>query len=336
MASTELKKLAAEEYTVGWVCAVHPELVAAKIFLDETHAGLEQVSKHDSNSYTLGRIGRHNVVVLVLSNMGTVPAATAVRNMAHTFPEIRFALMVGIGGGAPTKRNDIRLGDVVVSLPGDQHGGVVQWDFGKDTQARGFRRTGFLDQCPAALQTTIRDLRADHEIEGNGLEEAVEQVLQANPRLCKTYKRPDTQTDKLFMSEFVHREEYSDCSHCSSEKTHVLRRPNREEYEQTEVHYGLIASGNAVVKNALLRDSLASELGVLCFEMEAAGLMSHFPCLIIRGMCDYSDSHKNKQWQGYAAMIAAAYAKKVLLKVVPIAVQRERRVLEVLDEGTSF
>jgi len=69
------------------------------------------------------------------------------------------------------------------------------------------------------------------------------------------------------------------------------------------------------MKNALTRDRLAAEKDVLCFEMEAAGLMNHFPRLVIRGVCDYSDSHKNKEWQGYAAMAAAAYAKDLLHKV---------------------
>ncbi|CAG8342501.1 unnamed protein product [Penicillium nalgiovense] len=51
--------------------------------------------------------------------------------------------------------------------------------------------------------------------------------------------------------------------------------------------------------------------------MEAAGLMNDFPCLVIRGICDYADSHKNKEWQGYAAIAVAAYAKELVL-VVPI------------------
>jgi hypothetical protein len=51
---------------------------------------------------------------------------------------------------------------------------------------------------------------------------------------------------------------------------------------------------------------------VLCFEMEAAGLMNYLPCLVIRGICDYADSHKNKRWQGYAAAAAAAYARELL------------------------
>ena len=64
------------------------------------------------------------------------------------------------------------------------------------------------------------------------------------------------------------------------------------------------------------RDRVAKDLGVICFEMEAAGLMNSFPCLVIRGICDYADTHKNKRWQGYAAATAAAFTKE-LLGVVP-------------------
>ncbi|KAL4932883.1 uncharacterized protein BDV17DRAFT_279232 [Aspergillus undulatus] len=61
------------------------------------------------------------------------------------------------------------------------------------------------------------------------------------------------------------------------------------------------------------RDRVSSELGrVLCFEMEAAGLMNHFPCLVVRGIFDYADSHKNKDWQPYACATAAAYARELL------------------------
>ena len=97
------------------------------------------------------------------------------------------------------------------------------------------------------------------------------------------------------------------------------------------IHYGLIASGNQLMKNALVRDRLTAEKEVLCFEMEAAGLMNHFPCLVIRGICDYSDSHKNKEWQGYAAMAAAAYAKDLLCRIPPNKVEAEKRIGNILS-----
>ncbi|EED12794.1 wd40 protein, putative [Talaromyces stipitatus ATCC 10500] len=109
-------------------------------------------------------------------------------------------------------------------------------------------------------------------------------------------------------------------------------RPDRsDEDDNPAIHYGLIASANQLMKDALVRDKLSAEKDVLCFEMEAAGLMNHFPCLVIRGICDYSDSHKNKEWQGYAAMAAAAYAKDLLSRILPIKIEAEKRIGDVLS-----
>ncbi len=77
-------------------------------------------------------------------------------------------------------------------------------------------------------------------------------------------------------------------------------------------------SANTVVKDAGLREELRRALKIKCVEMEAAGLMDSFPCQVIRGMCDYADSHKNKGWQNYAAATAAAYAKGLLAMIPAI------------------
>lgn len=58
------------------------------------------------------------------------------------------------------------------------------------------------------------------------------------------------------------------------------------------------------MKDAIARDQLIKEHDILCFEMEAAGLMNNFPCVAIRGICDYS---KNDVWLGYVAVSAASY-----------------------------
>jgi nucleoside phosphorylase len=106
-----------EDYVVAWICALPLEMAAAKSMLDEMHNRLPQPAS-DENSYTLGKIYGHNVVVACLPAgvYGTITAATVVSHMRSTFPGIRFCLMVGIGGGVPNKKNDIRLGDIVVSL----------------------------------------------------------------------------------------------------------------------------------------------------------------------------------------------------------------------------
>jgi nucleoside phosphorylase len=123
-------------YTVGWICALSTELVAAQAFLDEKHECPEYVSPNDDNSYTLGRIGKHNVVIAVLPDgeYGTASAAGVARDMLHSFPNVRLSLMVGIGGGAPSKKRDVRLRDVVVGDPCDGNRGVFQYNFSKTIQ----------------------------------------------------------------------------------------------------------------------------------------------------------------------------------------------------------
>jgi nucleoside phosphorylase len=103
-----------------------------------------------------------------------------------------------------------------------------------------------------------------------------------------------------------------------------------EDEDNPAIHYGLIASANRLMKDAVLRDKLAKDKNVLCFEMEAAGLMNLFPCLVIRGICDYSDLHKNDEWRGYAAMAAAAYAKDLLCRIPPNQVEAEKKIGDVL------
>lgn len=79
-----------------------------------------------------------------------------------------------------------------------------------------------------------------------------------------------------------------------------------------------------------MRDKLADSHKIMCFEMEAAGLLQHFPCLVVRGICDYSDSHKNDDWHGYAAMSAAAYTKDLLNRIPRGRVEAERKISNVL------
>ncbi|KAI2629526.1 hypothetical protein GGR54DRAFT_266866 [Hypoxylon sp. NC1633] len=324
------------EYTVGWICAVEAELVAARAFLDEVHDAPDYVPPDDNNTYTLGRMGKHNVVIAALPHWqyGLVSAATVARDMARSFANVRIGLMVGIGGGAPSSKHDIRLGDIVVTSPGYSNGGVLQYDYGKTVQGKSFTVTGYLNQPPQLLLTALTAHKAVHEIDGHGIKDAIDKVIQRKPRLRRKYQRPDPSTDNLYKSNYTHvgDNEASCVEFCAKDESNIiLRSPRQEDQDNPEIHYGLIASANQLMQDALLRDKLSKDRDVLCFEMEAAGLMNHFPCLVIRGICDYSDTHKNEKWQGYAAMAAAAYAKDLLNQIAPNKVEAERKLSDVLS-----
>ncbi|KAL7754888.1 hypothetical protein ACKLNR_015228 [Fusarium oxysporum f. sp. zingiberi] len=328
-----------QKYTVGWICAVTTEFVAARAFFDEKHDQLETIADNDNNNYALGKIGKHNVVMAVLpkSEYGTTTAATVARDMLRSFPNIRFGLMVGIGGGVPSAKHDIRLGDVVVSTRGNGRGGVFQYDYGKAIQEHAFVTTGSLNQPPQLLLTALSGLEAEYELERHQLSAHVDRVLEQRPRLRQKYSRPPPDSDRLYRPDVVHPDSSDECVDvCSDDPACLVYRKERDEQEDDPaIHYGLVASANQLMKDALARDKLAASMDVLCFEMEAAGLMNHFPCLVIRGICDYSDSHKNKEWQGFAAMMAAAYAKDLLRQIPPGKVEAAKPISEVLSSIES-
>lgn len=91
--------------------------------------------------------------------------------MVHSFPNVKIGLMVGIGGGALSRKHDIRLGDIVVSAPRDGRDGVFQYDFGKMIQDQKFRPTAFLNQPPMVLRAAVSGLKAQYKSEGHQLEE---------------------------------------------------------------------------------------------------------------------------------------------------------------------
>ncbi|RMZ45428.1 hypothetical protein AFCA_012081 [Aspergillus flavus] len=300
-----------DDYTVAWICALPLEMAAAKAMLDEVHPPLPQ-PETDHNVYTLGSVGSHNVVVAPLPSgvYGTISASAVVSHMVSTYSKIRFGLMVGIGGGVPSKSADIRLGDVVISKPTATSTGVIQYDYGKTLRDGRFQHTGSLNKPPPVLLKAMSQLESDSMTGKTLVSKILFNVLDECEEMREQFSRP--KDDWLFRSTYNHENSEYNCSGC--DQTQLVNRPERRTDDPC-FHYGLIASGDQVMKDAKTRDSIAQDLDILCFEMEAAGLMDELPSLAIRGICDYCDSHKNKQWQGYAALAAAAYAKALLSKV---------------------
>ncbi|GIJ87417.1 hypothetical protein Asppvi_006323 [Aspergillus pseudoviridinutans] len=300
--------LSHSDYTVSWICALPLETAAAKVMLDEVHASLPQ-PEADHNVYTLGTVSGHNVVVacLPLGVYGTISASNVVSHMVSTYPNIRFGLMVGIGGGVPSK-TDVRLGDVVVSKPTATSGGVIQYDYGKTLSGGHFQRTGSLNKPPPILLKAVAQLESDYMTGKNLVSKIIGDALQKEE--TRKFSRPEY--DWLFQSTYGHKGNEANCSACDQKQ--LVDRPPRTTAEPY-IHYGLIASGDQVIKDARARDFIVQNEDILCFEMEAAGLMDELPSIAIRGICDYCDSHKNKKWQEYAALAAAAYAKALLSQV---------------------
>ena len=287
-----------DDYTIAWICALHIEMAAACAMLDDIHDALP-THTNDDNTYTLGSIEKHGIVVACLptAQYGTNNAANVVTNLKRSFPSIRLGLMVGIGGGVPTQA-DIRLGDIVVGTR------VMQYDLGKAIGDGQIQPTAIPRILQQSLGTCVSALRAKHEFEPSRVPSILRGKLERLPDYC----RP-TSADRLFQSTYDHQSPMRDCDECDQSK--LVARSKRVS-DDPKIHYGAIASGNKLMRSAVARDDIGRQLDVLCFEMEAAGVVDILPCLVIRGICDYSDSHKAKNWQRYAAATAAAYAVEFL------------------------
>jgi nucleoside phosphorylase len=315
-------------YTVGWIAALPIERAAATAMLDEEHGEPCNFiqSHHDTNIYTWGCIGEHNVVITSLAAgvYGTISAATTASCMLSSFPNIKIGLLVGIGAGIarPEEGRDIRLGDIAVSQPHASNGGVIQYGLYKAKTGNHRESRAFLNRPPEVLLKALATLQAKHEMEPSRVPEYLAQMARDKPKMVKQkdgYVHQGAENDRLFKA--------------TEPREEIPRQPR--DSTEPEIHYGTIASGNTLFKDAIHRDRILEDIGqdCICFEMEAAGLMNTFPCIVIRGICDYADVHKRDRWQRYAAATAAAYTKELLAYIPTQDLQRSQKALDILKDS---
>jgi len=327
------KTLTHDNYTVAWICALPIENTAATNMLDELHFTPPQ-PEHDKNIYTFGSICGHNVVIVCQGKMGTTAASVLAARMEATVRKLRFGLLVGIAGGVPNER-DIRLGDVVISKGDGGSGGVVTHDHGRETP-RGFESRPFLNGVPELLMNAFNKLESVLMGQDSKITEYISQATARNSRFLE-FERPASLVDNLFEKDYIHvNPNDKTCVEC--DKSRLIQRKTQR---GTLVHFGIVASGNQVIKDGIKRGKiLEAHPGVIAVEMEAAGLMNVFGCATIRGICDYADSHKNDGWHSYAAAVAAAAAKEVL-SIIPLPVVLAAPAISIAGElvlylGESF
>ncbi|KAL4992984.1 hypothetical protein BDV10DRAFT_190388 [Aspergillus recurvatus] len=262
------------DYTIAWICALPLEMAAAKLMLDEFHESLPQPVA-DQNCYTLGSVHGHNIVIACLPSgvHGTISATIVLPQMLPAFPALRFGLMVGIGGDVPTKA-DVRLGDVVVGIPNASSSGVIQSQFGKTMHSGRFQRIGLLNKPPQVLLAAVSQVRSAFLLDkgsnefavsisnvlekglgrGKGYVLAQGHAIASNPVATEPFARPDE--DRLFISAYTHSGPNNDCAACDQNQL-VYREPRGT--SEPHIHFGLIASGNQVMKDARTHDSIAQD-----------------------------------------------------------------------------
>ncbi|KAL9095520.1 MAG: hypothetical protein Q9165_002391 [Trypethelium subeluteriae] len=352
------------DFNIAILCALEIESDAVEAVFDEIWEGQDDFGKAetDQNTYTTGRIGSHNVVLAYMPGMGKVAAASVAASSLHSFPNIVFGLVVGICAAVPKskQKGEIILGDVIIST------GLEQFDFGRK-EPTGLRMKDTIDDKLGRSTPRIRSFLK--KIRGQrGKIQLVQNTLRYLEELCgkegfKTHYYRGTEADILYPPQYLHKHRQGTCAICLSEPSaicnearqldcaelgcHKAERIKRFRFSETEVnsvihgavtnpkslmsvHFGLIASGDQVIRDACYRDQLAEENGIIAFEMEGAGTWDNFPTIVIKGVCDYADSHKTKIWQPHAAAVAAACTKALLDQWV-VSRDKERIHVPTLD-----
>ncbi|KAI1018644.1 hypothetical protein LB503_005534 [Fusarium chuoi] len=300
--------------------------------------------KGDTNHYVNGRIGDLDIVVLLLSSMGKASAATAAASLKCSYTELEMVFLAGICGGIPEMRSpsgrmrEVLLGDVVVSS------NMVQYDFGRRYQDN-FVTKQPIHTARKLINNFLIHLKTDVFLDDvtERSAEVLEQMQQSNPK----YQYPGSANDRLYEPSYQHQVDtlvlctcFSSpslicvrcrgvsCDEAGCDEEFLVPRSRLEEKVALEdqgnickaqkplIFLGRFGSGDTVLKSSHDRDGLAQRLGIEAFEMESAGLWEDLPCIVVKGVCDYADSHKNKKWQDFAAATSASVVKALLERYI--------------------
>ncbi|RYP11220.1 hypothetical protein DL764_000176 [Monosporascus ibericus] len=301
-----------ENYTVAWIAPLEIEARAALYMLDERHRGRFAVSRGDDYIFHAGSMCGHNIIIATLpagQEYGTGSAAALASQVKKFFPNLWFGLLVGVAAGLPdlsrTPPRDIRLGDVLVGLPEGESAGLIAYDLGKETED-GFQPLRF-GHALAATEPIVRAAIGSIRLEApNDTSRFLPyyETIRDKEHATGTFADPGQEQDRLYLA-------------TGNEADTPIQRERRPVSRRTRVWYGPIGSGEKLLKNAQKRNELRDRYGVIGLETEAAGTMNRIPVGVIRGVCYYGDRHKNKEWQPYAAAMAAAYTKAILYEITP-------------------
>lgn len=340
-----------DDFPVAIICALKAEYDAVSLlveFWDEDGDGYG-TAPGDDNTYKTGRIGNVDIVLVHLPDKGNVAAAIAASNLRSSFPKLKLVFLTGVCGGVPTTATDqeMVLGDVIISKS------IIQY-YSRQYHGSFEMRERLLEPVKS-VQSLLVTLEADHwrkrlKDQAAGFLKHLQANASSKGQQAK-YMYPGTANDRLFEYDYRHKHQLSMthvCAECheSSGSTcyksrelsceelgcsdgHVVRRDrlelkrSLEEYGLTDeaqapdVFFGRFASGDMVIKSGEQRDKIAKQHGIRAFEMEGAGVWEQVPCIIVKGVCDYADSHKNKTWQTFAAATAASMVRALVEHLSP-------------------
>ena len=271
------------------------------------------MGRGDDYEFQAGDMCGHNVIIASFpagQEYGTGSAAALASQVKKFFPNLWFGLLVGVAAGLPnfsqTPPRDIRLGDVLVGLGNHESAGLIAYDLGKETGEDGFQLL-LSGHVLARTETVVRSAIGSIKLSAPNDAEMIipyYDSMKLKEHSRGTFADPGQELNMLYQVG-------------DDVNERLLERERRLDNKGTRVWYGSIGSGDKLMKNARKRNELRDKYDLIGLEMEAAGTMNRIPVGVVRGVCDYGDEHKNKEWQPYAAAMAAAYAKAILFQIPP-------------------
>ncbi|UKZ73755.1 hypothetical protein TrVFT333_001405 [Trichoderma virens FT-333] len=311
-----------ESFQIALICALQVELNAVEALFDDYYEKSSSYGKAigDPNAYTTGKMCGHDVVLAFMPGMGKVNSANVAAGFRASFPGIKLGLVVGICGGVPVGRDgekEVLLGDVIISTAlvqfdfGRQYANeVVRKDTLQDNLGRPNPEI-------RAFLTKLSGLRG-RKILKDKTSFHLEQLCEKEGFQGSSYPE---ETDKLYRSHYRHKHQNGSCETCTNCKdpdgevckaaleasceellcqdselvsrirVDMARGTGDYRYTSTEamceaqkpvVHFGVIVSGDSVMKSGHHRDEIARREKAIAFEMEGAGVWESFPTVVIK------------------------------------------------------
>ncbi|CAL4068913.1 unnamed protein product [Meganyctiphanes norvegica] len=318
--------------TIAIITAQYSEKLAVDSMIENQETFVRYTTVGESNVYTIGNIGAHRVVCTKLPQVGhdrsaSIAAGNTTTRLLGTFQKVEYVFLVGVAGGVPhytDYHKHVRLGDVVVSTPPEGQKFIYMYCENAKTLENGnyeFETKSWgppdllLQDIALKLKQQCAEVSTEGEVKPRTATEApwLQYMSEAEAKLKAQemdFAKPDPSTDKLYMS--IGGSDVIEVSHpLPPDGVPSVR-------DSPMIHVGGVASGRHVVTNDQLRLGFASQLSILAYDQEYDAVLEsvygnrkdHY--ILIRGICDYKDGTRNKEWQPSAALAAAAFMKSVI------------------------
>jgi nucleoside phosphorylase len=270
--------------------------------------GIPYKVKDDNNLYRLVTIkirDRPFNIVYGVTGQGNVRAAVLASNLLRSF-DVRYAAFVGIAGGCPMPEKierHVRLGDVVISSK------VVEHDHFKLLADKSIEMRDDPQRASHAWISAAESLTKNATGFSDDWRTAVAPAMAALNEVD-----PNPNTDVLH-----------------DHDGEVLDHPEdaRREGNRPIVHIGVIAAGDTLLKDPVVRDAIRDEFGALAIEMEAVGLRdaaytNHIEFIVVRSIVDYCDAFKADGYRAKASVSAAAVLKLLFETLMAAEIEGSR------------